>query len=126
MVSQDFRPYACKGDLADRGSGLALFELQGPRRQVQDRTSHGDRARRHYEDIDAAHALADVKVPTAIIAAAQDTIIPPERTAALRPSIAKLVFDRTIGSAGHNDIYQRLEFRTAMDEALAAVTSPGR
>ena len=77
-------------------------------------------------DIDAAGAIADSQVPTAIIAAEQDTIIPPERTAALRPSIPNLVFDRTIRGAGHNDIYQRLEFREAMDDALQAVTSAGQ
>lgn len=77
-------------------------------------------------DIDAAAALAGIEVPTAIIAAEHDTIIPPSRTAALRPAIANLVFDRTVRGAGHNDIYERLEFRTAMDDALAAVTGAGQ
>ena len=76
-------------------------------------------------DIDAAAALAGSNVPTAIIAAERDTIIPARRTAALRPAVGNLVFDRTIRGAGHNDIYSRLEFRVAMHEALAAVTSAG-
>lgn len=76
-------------------------------------------------DIDAAAALTGNRVPTAIIAAEHDTIIPPSRTEALRPAVANLVFDRTIRGAGHNDIYNRLEFRVAMDDALAAVTSAG-
>ena len=71
--------------------------------------------------IDAAAALDGSKVPTAIIAAAHDQIVHPERTAALRPRVGKLVFDRTIAGAGHNDLYQREEFRRAMGEALAEV-----
>ena len=72
--------------------------------------------------IDAAAALDGAKVPTAIIAAAHDQIVHPERTAALRPRVGKLVFDRTIAGAGHNDIYAREEFTAAMREALTAVS----
>jgi pimeloyl-ACP methyl ester carboxylesterase len=72
--------------------------------------------------IDAAAALEGAKVPTAIIAAAHDHIVHPERTAALRPRVGKLVFDRTIAGAGHNDIYAREEFTAAMREALTAVS----
>jgi len=77
-------------------------------------------------DMDAAAALADSRVPAAIIAAEHDSIIPAPRTEALRPSVGNLVFDRTIRGAGHNDIYHRLEFRDAMVDALAAVTEAGR
>jgi pimeloyl-ACP methyl ester carboxylesterase len=76
-------------------------------------------------DMDAAAALKRSKVPTAIIAAQHDSIIPPPRTEALRPSVGNLVFDRTIPGAGHNDIYNRSGFRRAMDEALQAVTEAG-
>jgi pimeloyl-ACP methyl ester carboxylesterase len=72
-------------------------------------------------EIDAAGAMAGVKVPTAIIAAEHDEIIAPSRTDALRPKVPNLVFDRTIANAGHNDIYQRSAFQQAMHEALAAV-----
>lgn len=72
-------------------------------------------------EIDAAAAVADNKVPVAIIAAARDEIVPAERTDALRARVANLVFDRTIGSAGHNDIYARSNFHDAMDEALACI-----
>jgi pimeloyl-ACP methyl ester carboxylesterase len=72
-------------------------------------------------DMDAAAALKGSKVPTAIIAAERDEIVAPRRTAALRPSVGMLVFDRTIRGAGHNDIYQRSDFQAAMDDALAAV-----
>ncbi|MEO8547624.1 MAG: alpha/beta fold hydrolase [Sphingomicrobium sp.] len=73
-------------------------------------------------DMDAAAALKASKVSTAIIAAERDEIIPQRRTDGLRASVGNLVFDRTIAGAGHNDIYQRAEFRDAMDEALAAVS----
>ncbi|HEU5286411.1 MAG TPA: alpha/beta hydrolase [Sphingomicrobium sp.] len=76
-------------------------------------------------DMDAAAALKGSRVPTAIIAAERDTIIPPPRTEALRPAIGNLLFDRTIAGAGHNDLYQRPEFRAAMKEALQALGKPG-
>ena len=75
-------------------------------------------------EIDAAGALAGVKVPTAIIAAEHDEIIAPSRTDALRPKVPNLVFDRTISGAGHNDIYQRRAFHEAMHEALEQVLKP--
>ena len=62
--------------------------------------------------------LRDSSVPTAIIAAERDTLITAPRTEALRRSTGRLVYDRTIAGAGHNDIYDRPEFRTAMREAL--------
>jgi pimeloyl-ACP methyl ester carboxylesterase len=73
-------------------------------------------------EIDAAGAVAKVRIPVAIIAAERDEIVPPERTATLRLKIPNLVFDRTIGGAGHNDIYARSNFHEAMREALAAVS----
>jgi uncharacterized protein len=77
-------------------------------------------------DMDAAVALKDSKVPTAIIAAERDEIVPQRRTDGLRASVGNLVFDRTIPGAGHNDIYHRSEFQRAMDEALQSVTNAGR
>ncbi len=58
-------------------------------------------------------------VPTAVIAAERDTIVPPRRTDGLRRAVPNLVFDRTIGGTGHNDIYHHPEFRKAMSEAFA-------
>ena len=72
-------------------------------------------------EIDAGGAIATVKTPVAIIAAARDEIVPAARTDALRPLVPRLVFDRTIARAGHNDIYARSDFHAAMREALAAV-----
>jgi len=73
-------------------------------------------------DMDAAAALKASKVPTAIIAAGQDEIIPRRRTDGLRATVGNLVLDQTIAGAGHNDIYARSEFQQAMDVALEAVS----
>jgi pimeloyl-ACP methyl ester carboxylesterase len=74
-------------------------------------------------EIDAAAAMKGVDVPTAIIGAERDELIPPARTNALRPKIPRLVFDETIAGAGHNDIYVRSAFHEAMHAALRAVLS---
>lgn len=73
-------------------------------------------------EMNAAAALKGSRVPTAIIAAEHDSLILPERTAALRRATGRLVYDRVIAGAGHNDIYQRPELAEAMREALGAVT----
>ncbi|WP_309660718.1 alpha/beta fold hydrolase [Sphingomonas sp.] len=75
-----------------------------------------------HDDMAAATALKHSKVPTAIIAAAHDEIVPRRRTDGLRASVGKLVFDQTIARAGHNDIYARSAFQQAMDDALGAVS----
>lgn len=72
-------------------------------------------------DIDAAQALERSRAPTAIVAAANDDIILPERTEALRRRVKSLVFDATIPRAGHNDIYARSAFHEAMRKALDAL-----
>ena len=74
------------------------------------------------QEIDAAAALERTRVPVAIIAAERDEVVPAERTAVLRSRIPNLVFDRTIASAGHNDIYARSEFQDDMRQALEAVS----
>lgn len=74
-------------------------------------------------EINAAKAIEKVEVPTAIIAAQFDEIVPGERTDALRARIPKLLFDRTIAGAGHNDIYARSEFQQSMREALEKLGS---
>ena len=76
-------------------------------------------------ELDAAGLLKGTKVPVAILAAGDDTLIPPRRTEALRKRVPTLVFDRTIAGAGHNDIYHRSDFQAAMREALGAVAGPG-
>ena len=76
-------------------------------------------------EMDAAAALRDSEVPTAIVAGERDTIIPRRRTEGLRGSVGNLAFDRTIAGADHNDIYHRPEFRDAMQEALQALGKTG-
>jgi hypothetical protein len=73
-------------------------------------------------EIDAAEPLRNNRIPVGILAAGQDQIVSPERTEALRKLVPNLVFDRTIGGAGHNDIYSRSDFHDSMREALAAVS----
>jgi pimeloyl-ACP methyl ester carboxylesterase len=72
-------------------------------------------------EIDAAAALTESVVPVAVIAAADDEIIPSKRTDGLRARLRNLVFDRTVAGAGHNDLYARREFAEAFDEALRAL-----
>lgn len=73
-------------------------------------------------EIDAAAALEKSKVPVALVAAEHDELIPTLRTEALRKRTGNLAFHRTISGAGHNDIYARSDFHSAMRDALAAVT----
>lgn len=74
--------------------------------------------RHRMSSIDFVRGLA---IPVAVVAAAQDTIVPPARTDALRRHIADLVLDRTIPGAGHNDIYRHPAFHPAMAEALSRI-----
>lgn len=69
----------------------------------------------------ASADLSGTQTNVAILAAERDEIIPPARTEALRKVIPKLKFDRTIAGAGHNDIYHRHDFQSALQEALEAV-----
>jgi len=76
---------------------------------------------------DPAEDLAGQPIPVAIVAGERDTLVLPARTEALRRAIPNLVFDRTIAGVGHNDIYDRTEFRDAMADALARLeTQPHR
>jgi hypothetical protein len=74
-------------------------------------------------EIDAASALSGLATPVSIIAAEHDEIVPTERTESLKNSASKLVFDRTIRGAGHNDIYGRSDFQRAMRDAFRKVLS---
>ncbi|HEX8668677.1 MAG TPA: alpha/beta hydrolase [Allosphingosinicella sp.] len=71
--------------------------------------------------MEPAEALRHSAVPIAIVAAANDMLIPRRRTDALRHAVPNLVFDRTIPGAGHNDIYQQPDFHVAMREALRRI-----
>lgn len=88
-------------------------------------------AREHYpwapvglllrHEMDVADAVAASTAPLALIAAEQDTIVSPRRTEPLRKAARNLVLDRTVTGAGHNDIYERVEFVSAMREALSLI-----
>ncbi len=68
-------------------------------------------------------AMADNQTPVAIIAAEQDQVIKPERTASLRSAIKHLVFDRTIEEAGHADIYTMPAYQKALRNALTSIAT---
>lgn len=69
----------------------------------------------------AAEDLRGSRVPVALLAGERDDLILPARTEALRQAVRTLAYNHVVAGAGHNDIYQREDFRTAMHEALAAV-----
>ena len=73
------------------------------------------------EEMNPVESLRGLDTPVALIAGGRDTLIPTRRTEALRRKVPNLVFDRTIVGAGHNDIYERPEFRQAMREASVAL-----
>jgi uncharacterized protein len=64
--------------------------------------------------------VRESNVPTALIVAERDAIVPARRSTPLRAAIPNLVFERTI-DAGHNDLYDRPAFAAAMREALATI-----
>jgi pimeloyl-ACP methyl ester carboxylesterase len=78
---------------------------------------------RHRMEI--ADALAVSSAPVALIAAESDDIVPARRTDPLRRSAGNLVLDRVILDAGHNDLYDRAEFKRAMREALSLIETGG-
>jgi len=59
-------------------------------------------------------------VPTALITAERDTIVPARRSTPLRLVIGNLVFERTI-DAGNIDLYDHPAFAVAMREALTMI-----
>lgn len=74
-------------------------------------------------EMNALEGLGESRLPVAIVAAERDEIIPPARTQALRSKVPRLVFDRTIAGAGHNDVYWRSDFQQAMREALETLAN---
>lgn len=76
-------------------------------------------------ELNTAAYLKKARLPVAIISGDRDTLIRPARTQALRRQVTNLVYDRIIAGAGHNDLYQRLEYQQAMAEALEALRHAG-
>ncbi|HEU0100485.1 MAG TPA: alpha/beta fold hydrolase [Allosphingosinicella sp.] len=72
-------------------------------------------------EMKSAQWLGGSAVPTALIAGDRDTLIPARRTEALRRRAGRVVYHRILPGAGHNDIYDRPDFRAAMREALVRV-----
>jgi hypothetical protein len=66
--------------------------------------------------------VRDSLVPTALLIAEHDAVVPRRRSEPLRAAIRNLVFQRVI-DAGHNNIYDRPAFTVAMQEALARIES---
>jgi pimeloyl-ACP methyl ester carboxylesterase len=66
--------------------------------------------------------VRDTRVPTALIVASEDTIVPARRSAPLRGAIPNLILDRTI-EAGHNDLYEQRSFADATREAIARIVA---
>jgi hypothetical protein len=64
--------------------------------------------------------VRDSLVPTALLTAEHDAVVPERRSEPLRAAIRNLLFQRVI-DAGHNNIYDRPAFAAAMQEALARI-----
>ena len=64
--------------------------------------------------------VRETSVPTALITAKRDSIVPTRRSAPLRSATKRLVFECTI-DAGHNDVYDHPEYAVAMREALSRI-----
>lgn len=73
--------------------------------------------------MDVAADLSAVAAPVAVIAAEADNIVPPRRTEPVRSAADNLVLDRVITGAGHNDIYDRVQYQRAMRDALSLIES---
>lgn len=69
----------------------------------------------------AVEFVAGRPTPTALIVAEEDRVIPPARAEALAPAIERLVMNRRIAGAGHNDLTRTPQYRAAMTEALGRV-----
>jgi uncharacterized protein len=88
-------------------------------------------ARQHYpwvpvgallrHEMDVAGAVSRTTAPVAIITAARDTIVPAERSAAVRSSASNLVLDRTLDGLGHNDIYGTQRLEDILRKAVACI-----
>lgn len=79
---------------------------------------------RHRFPSDAA--MRDNQTPVAVIAAEDDRVVKPQRTAALRQVIPNLVFDRTLPGASHAGIHDLPAYDVAFQEAFEALSQASR
>lgn len=71
--------------------------------------------------MEAAETLRKLNVPTAIVTAENDTVVPSSRSEPVRMAANDLRADLTIKSAGHNDIYAKIELADALQYSVDAV-----
>jgi hypothetical protein len=76
--------------------------------------------------MEVASLISSIEEPVAIIAAADDRIVPQPRTDALRKKVINPVLDHTILGAGHNNIYDHPQFAPILDEAVTRIESQQR
>lgn len=74
---------------------------------------------RHRMDVVAD--VAALSLPVAVITGAEDSIVPPRRSAPVRRAADDLVMDRRIVGAGHNTIHGHADYRRAMRDALSLI-----
>jgi pimeloyl-ACP methyl ester carboxylesterase len=72
--------------------------------------------------LEPADELRDVRIPVALIAAGNDSLIPVAHAEALKRVVPNLAYARTIPGVGHNDIYNDSGFQESMREALRRVS----
>lgn len=74
--------------------------------------------------LEVLEAARKAGVPTALITAGRDSVVPERRSEAFR-SLPGLVFDRVIDHAGHNDLYTDAHYAEAMHEAVSRIAAAG-
>lgn len=72
-------------------------------------------------EMKTAATLRTLEVPAAIITAGRDTVVPAARSAPVRSAAVDLRSDITLENAGHNDVYDRPEFATALRQSVGTV-----
>jgi pimeloyl-ACP methyl ester carboxylesterase len=70
----------------------------------------------------SATAMAGNPTPVAVIAAAEDRVVKPQRTRALVEGIENLVFERTLAGADHNTLYELPSYQEALRAAFDALS----
>lgn len=71
----------------------------------------------------SVEAMRNNQTPVAVIAADDDKVVSPNRTAALREAVPNLVFDRTLSGASHAGIHELPAYQIAFEEAFEALAN---